>query len=53
MKSSLPTLPLLAMAFFLASLLLLDFAFGAAPEIFAAFFPVVLWAGIIVVRGRG
>jgi hypothetical protein len=53
MKSSLPALPLLAMALLLAALILLDLAFDAAPEVYIAFLPALVWAGIIVLRGRG
>ncbi len=52
MKTSLPTLPLAAMALLSLTLFLLDFAFDSPPETYAAFVPLLLWAVILVVRGR-
>lgn len=53
MKSGLFPLPLVGMALFMLALLLLDLAFYAAPELLAAFVPILIWSAILVVRGRG
>jgi hypothetical protein len=52
-KSPLPALPLLAMAVLLIALLLLDLAFDTTLEVVPSFAPVLIWAGLIFVRGRG
>jgi hypothetical protein len=51
-KSPSPALPLLAMTGLLIALLLLDLAFDATPEVLASFVPAIIWAGILILRGR-
>ncbi len=53
MRSPPLTLPIVALALFMLTLFLIDFAFDSAPETYAAFVPLLLWAVILLVRGRG
>ncbi len=43
---------LIAVTLLLAALLLLDFAFGVEPAVYAAFLPALLWAVVVGARGR-
>lgn len=52
MKSSSPTIPYVAMALVSVALFLLDFAFDSAPETYAAFVPLLVWAIIVIIRRR-
>ena len=52
MKSNTPSVPLVAALLVLGVLLLLDLAFDAPLEDFAAFIPIALWTGLSVIKGR-
>lgn len=46
MNLSAPVFPLVLVALLAGLLLLVDFAWGAEPAVYAAFIPAALWVGI-------
>ncbi len=52
METDSPDWPLIAMVFCLVALLLLDYGFGIETTALLAFVPVLLWAGVLVLRSR-